>query len=166
MRELDVRTLPPPAKHNTVHRYLAELHVGDILRIVNGHDPRPLRYVLDSDHPGGFTWTYVESGPHIWRVDILKTADFETAHELELLADTQALSVSTIEVKAGTVAEVGKLGGTAALIFCDGEGDVEISARTHRVSAGAVEVICPGELCRITPRTDLHAYVIIAKDWH
>lgn len=166
MRELDVRILPPPAKHSTIHRQLAELHIGDTLRIINDHDPRPLRYELESDHPGRFTWTYVESGPRTWRVDIVKTAEFETAHKLDLLADTQALSVSTIDVKAGTPTDIGELGGTAALIVRDGEGDVEISGRTHRVSAGTVEMICPGESCLITPRTDLHAYVAIAKEWH
>lgn len=165
MRELDVRILPRPAKHSTIHRQLAELHIGDTLRIINDHDPRPLRHELESDHPGRFTWTYLESGPRTWRVDILKIAEFETAHKLDLLADTQALSVSMIEVKAGAQTDIGKLGGTSALIFCDGQGEVEIAGCTHSVSSGAVEVICPGESCRIIPLTDLHAYVAIAKEW-
>ena len=70
MLELDVRVLPPPKKHVTIHEKLKQLKPGEALRITNDHDPRPLRYPLDAEHPGTFEWTYKAQGPEIWRVQI------------------------------------------------------------------------------------------------
>lgn len=74
MKSLDVRTLPPRTRHSTIHEMLAEMPPGDILRITNDHDPRPLRLELEHDRPGAFDWAYVESGPEIWQVDIRRVA--------------------------------------------------------------------------------------------
>jgi hypothetical protein len=46
MLELDVRVLPPPKKHVTIHEKLKQLEPGEALRITNDHDPRPLRFEL------------------------------------------------------------------------------------------------------------------------
>ncbi|HET6895798.1 MAG TPA: DUF2249 domain-containing protein [Candidatus Baltobacteraceae bacterium] len=73
MIELDVRVIPPPQKHATIHEKLDQLAPGEALRITNDHDPRPLRYELEHDHPGSFAFDYVESGPEKWLVDIVKT---------------------------------------------------------------------------------------------
>lgn len=72
MIELDVRIIPPPQKHVTIHEKLDQLAAGEALRITNDHDPRPLRYELEHDHPGSFAFDYVESGPEKWLVDIVK----------------------------------------------------------------------------------------------
>lgn len=72
-RELDVRIIPPREKHPTIHARVNELGVGETLTILNDHDPRPLRFELDGDYPGKFGWTYVESGPETWRVEITRT---------------------------------------------------------------------------------------------
>ena len=68
--ELDVRTIPPARKHPTIHARLEELAPGEMLTLLNDHDPRPLRFELEHDHPGAFTFEYAESGPEIWRVNI------------------------------------------------------------------------------------------------
>lgn len=68
--ELDVRIIPPREKHPTIHARLHELAVGDVMTIVNDHDPRPLRFELEADHPNCFGWEYVEAGPETWRVEI------------------------------------------------------------------------------------------------
>lgn len=70
INELDVRVIPPREKHPTIHSRLHELAVGESLTIVNDHDPRPLRFELEADHPGQFGWEYLESGPETWRVEI------------------------------------------------------------------------------------------------
>ncbi|HVA36484.1 MAG TPA: DUF2249 domain-containing protein [Candidatus Dormibacteraeota bacterium] len=75
MIELDVRPLPPGRKHTTIFETFEGLQRGETLRIVNDHDPRPLRFELDHDYPQTFEWTYAQRGPEIWLVDITKTAE-------------------------------------------------------------------------------------------
>jgi uncharacterized protein (DUF2249 family) len=72
MQELDVRPIPPRDKHPTIHRLLDSLPNGDTLRLINDHDPRPLRFELEADYPAAFAWEYLERGPEVWRVDIRK----------------------------------------------------------------------------------------------
>jgi uncharacterized protein (DUF2249 family) len=79
MQELDVRPIPPRDKHRTIHRLLDALPTGGTLRLINDHDPRPLRFELDADHPGHYGWEYIEQGPEIWRVDIRRLAVGEMA---------------------------------------------------------------------------------------
>lgn len=73
MIELDVRTLAPGRKHTTIFETFEALAQGETLRIVNDHDPRPLRFELDHDYPNTFSWEYAQRGPEIWLVDITKT---------------------------------------------------------------------------------------------
>lgn len=74
MSELDVRRLPAREKHPTILRLLDELPVGGALRIVNDHDPLPLRALVQRLALDAFGWEYVEQGPDVWRVDIRKNA--------------------------------------------------------------------------------------------
>ena len=72
MDELDVTKLAPKDKHPTIHQRMAELLDGETLRIYNDHDPRPLKFEIEADFPGTYSWNYVDSGPDVWRVDIRK----------------------------------------------------------------------------------------------
>ncbi|MFV0308189.1 MAG: DUF2249 domain-containing protein [Desertimonas sp.] len=72
--ELDVRPMPPAQRHTTIFARLGELTAGDTLRLVNDHDPKPLRYQLDAEHPGEFRWSPAETGPERWVVDITSRA--------------------------------------------------------------------------------------------
>lgn len=74
MQTLDVRPMPPRARHETIFGRLDELPTGGTLRLVNDHDPAPLRYQLDATRPGQFRWEYVEQGPEEWAVDITNRA--------------------------------------------------------------------------------------------
>jgi uncharacterized protein (DUF2249 family) len=74
MQTLDVRPLAPRARHETIFERLDTLAVGERLRLVNDHDPAPLRYQLDATRPGQFRWEYVEAGPEEWAIDITSTA--------------------------------------------------------------------------------------------
>lgn len=74
MHTLDVRPMPPRERHQTIFGQLDELSVGETLRLVNDHDPAPLRYQLEATRPGHFAWEYVESGPEQWAIDITSRA--------------------------------------------------------------------------------------------
>jgi uncharacterized protein (DUF2249 family) len=70
MQTLDVREMPPKDRHPTIFGHLDALAPGEVFRLVNDHDPAPLRYQLAATRPDQFVWTYVESGPEQWVVDI------------------------------------------------------------------------------------------------
>ena len=74
MDTLDVREMPPRIRHETIFERVDQLATGETMRLVNDHDPLPLRYQLDATRPGQFRWTYVEDGPETWAVDITSVA--------------------------------------------------------------------------------------------
>lgn len=74
MPTLDVRPMPPRVRHETIFEQLDSLGTGDTLRLVNDHDPVPLRHQLEVTRPLQFVWTDVEDGPETWAVDITNRA--------------------------------------------------------------------------------------------
>jgi uncharacterized protein (DUF2249 family) len=68
--ELDVRSLVPAQRHQTIFRLVDQLAPGAAFILVNDHDPKPLRYQLEAEYPQQFSWTYMEKGPDVWRVEI------------------------------------------------------------------------------------------------
>jgi uncharacterized protein (DUF2249 family) len=68
--ELDVRALVHGRRHDAIFIAYHALRPGAGFILVNDHDPQPLRYQFEAQHPGEFTWDYVESGPEVWRVRI------------------------------------------------------------------------------------------------
>ena len=85
MEELDVTRLAPKDKHPTIHQRLAQLLDGETLRIYNDHDPRPLKFEIEADFPGVYSWNYIDRGPDVWRVDIGKRS--ATRNEDERVPD-------------------------------------------------------------------------------
>lgn len=70
---LDVRRLIPAERHRLIFKTWDELEPGKSFVLVNDHDPKPLYYQFDAEHPGQFAWDYLESGPETWRVRIAKS---------------------------------------------------------------------------------------------
>lgn len=70
VNEVDVRALVPMKRHETIFRLVNELAPGASFVIVNDHDPKPLYYQLEAEYPQQFSWTYLEKGPLVWRVEI------------------------------------------------------------------------------------------------
>lgn len=68
--ELDVRPLAHTARHERIFAAFTELPADTAFVLVNDHDPRPLHDQFAAEHPGGFSWRYLESGPRAWRVRI------------------------------------------------------------------------------------------------
>lgn len=48
------------------------LKSGEIMELINDHDPKPLYYQFSAEFTGTFQWNYVEEGPEKWRVIITK----------------------------------------------------------------------------------------------
>jgi uncharacterized protein (DUF2249 family) len=68
--EVDVRTLVPMQWHQKIFELVDQLAPGGKFVLVNDHDPKPLYYQLEAEHPQQFSWTYLERGPEVWRVEI------------------------------------------------------------------------------------------------
>ena len=73
--EIDVRSLVPRQRHATIFDLVGRLEPGNSFVLINDHDPKPLYYQLEAEHPGSFSWTYLERGPEAWRVEIGRVAD-------------------------------------------------------------------------------------------
>ncbi len=71
---LDVRELLPRERHPLIFARLDALQVGETLRLVNDHDPKPLRYQLMAERPDMFAWEPEEQGPEQWVIRIRKIA--------------------------------------------------------------------------------------------
>lgn len=72
---LDVRPEPPVRRHSLIFDRFGALEPGAGFELVNDHDPKPLYYQLSAEHPGAFTWDYLEAGPEVWRVRIGRPAN-------------------------------------------------------------------------------------------
>ena len=68
--DLDVHDLPPAQRHARILDAYHTLLPGRGFVLVNDHDPKPLRYQLEAEHAGQFTWDYLEAGPVTWQVRI------------------------------------------------------------------------------------------------
>ena len=73
-QQLDVRSLPPPQRHALIFETCGRLAAGDAVILVNDHDPKPLYYQFQAEHPGRYGWEYVEEGPQVWKVRISRKA--------------------------------------------------------------------------------------------
>jgi len=71
---IDVRPIEPRDKHTRIFALVDDLSAGETLTIINDHDPVPLKYQLEAEHPGQFTFNYVENGPTQWILEITKGA--------------------------------------------------------------------------------------------
>lgn len=71
---LDVRELPPYERHGKIFEVWEQIGVGDVLELVNDHDPRPLHYQFMMERDGEFTWHSEERGPREWVAHIQKVA--------------------------------------------------------------------------------------------
>ena len=71
---VDVRALPPPQRHQKIFQLVDALAPGGAFVLVNDHDPKPLYYQLEAEHPRQFSWTYLQRGPDVWQVKIGRLA--------------------------------------------------------------------------------------------
>jgi uncharacterized protein (DUF2249 family) len=70
IHELDVRALAPSSRHSEIFGTFEALKTGEGFVLVNDHDPKPLLYQFQAEHPGRFEWSVLEAGPQRFRIEI------------------------------------------------------------------------------------------------
>lgn len=69
---MDVRAMPPRERHPAIFSAFDRLRPGQILRLVNDHDPKPLYYQFQAERPGQMEWLPQQEGPTEWVIHIRK----------------------------------------------------------------------------------------------
>ena len=70
----DLRQIAPPARHSLIVNGFSALLPGQTLELINDHDPKALNAQFEVESPGLYSWSYLEKGPEVWRVQIGKSA--------------------------------------------------------------------------------------------
>lgn len=72
--ELDLRAVPHAKRHPLVFTTFDALGVGESFELVNDHDPIPLYRQMDAMRPGQAVWSYLDRGPELFRIRVLRIA--------------------------------------------------------------------------------------------
>ena len=83
--ELDVRHLPPPQRHSEIHSTFNALKPDEAFVLINDHDPKPLLYQFQIEHPGDFEWSLLEAGPERFRIEIRRRTGEKSRNVTEYL---------------------------------------------------------------------------------
>lgn len=67
---IDLRPMLARERHALIFRELDRLEVGDALRFINDHDPKPLYYQLQAERPGAFAWDSQPISDDEWDVQV------------------------------------------------------------------------------------------------
>lgn len=67
-RVIDARELNPRIRHTVIMQLCEHLDRDSSLQLIADHRPEPLRLQLEAKHGARYVWTYLETGPDIWRV--------------------------------------------------------------------------------------------------
>lgn len=70
--DLDLRPMPPFERHEKIFDVWNSLNSGQVLKITNDHDPKPLHYQFEAEQKGKYEWEYEQKGPKDWVVKIKK----------------------------------------------------------------------------------------------
>lgn len=71
---LDVRQMPPWERHPSIFQAFEDIEVGDTLKLVNDHEPKPLYYQFMAEMPERVAWESTQLGPREWVALIKKVA--------------------------------------------------------------------------------------------
>ncbi len=70
---LYLRPLPAYERHEMIFQVWNSLAPGETMKIINDHDPKPLRHLFEAEQSGKFEWDYEKEGPVDWIVNIKRT---------------------------------------------------------------------------------------------
>lgn len=72
VNEFDVRPFPPSERHEMFYKAFADIKPGEAFEFINDHDPKPLYYQMEAESKQPFRWEYLEEGPEVWKVRVIK----------------------------------------------------------------------------------------------
>lgn len=72
LSELDTRVIPHAIRHATIFGALEGLTTGRGILLVANHNPLPLLAQLEQRAAGKFTVDYVENGPDLWKLSMVR----------------------------------------------------------------------------------------------
>ncbi|AIY02049.1 hypothetical protein ART_2450 [Arthrobacter sp. PAMC 25486] len=72
LSELDTRVIPHAIRHATIFGALEGLNTGKGILLIANHNPLPLLAQLDQRSPGKFAVAYVEDGPELWKLSMVR----------------------------------------------------------------------------------------------
>lgn len=75
VNEFDIRPYPPTQRHEMFYKAFADIRPGEAFEFTNDHDPRPLYYQMEAESKEPFRWEYLEKGPDVWKVRVVKLKD-------------------------------------------------------------------------------------------
>jgi len=75
----DVREIPQPERHPTIHHRYGMLPEGGTMELIAPHEPQPLHQEFRKQYGDAFTWEVVESEPGRCRVQITKSTSADSA---------------------------------------------------------------------------------------
>ena len=70
--QVDTRALEARNRRDLVFSKFDQLSGDMTMELVNDQDPLTLRSQFELEKPNLFSWTYLESGPDVWRVAVTK----------------------------------------------------------------------------------------------
>lgn len=130
-RELDVRTIPTWQRHPKILAAFDDLEVGDELRIISDHEPRPLRGEMEHTRAGLYVWLQHMLGNDQWEVtlrrvpaprpesvrDFLKHCPLFADAPAGALGDMEAAATDKVLAHNETIAEQGADWGGFGLVW-------------------------------------------------
>ncbi|HQE12816.1 MAG TPA: DUF2249 domain-containing protein [Flavipsychrobacter sp.] len=72
VNELDIRPYTPTIRHEMFYEAFNEIKSGEAFVFINDHDPKPLYYQMEAESKEPFKWEYLEKGPELWKVRVIK----------------------------------------------------------------------------------------------
>lgn len=73
VNEMDIRSYEPTQRHEMFYKAFADIRPGEAFEFTNDHDPKPLYYQMEAESKEPFRWEYLEKGPEVWKVRVIKT---------------------------------------------------------------------------------------------
>lgn len=75
---IDVRPIAREERHPLIFSKLETLAPGEMLVVVNNHNPIPLRKQVADNYPGQYKSEYLEEGPTLYRLAFTRLAESNT----------------------------------------------------------------------------------------
>ena len=75
VNEMDLRPFPPAQRHDLFYKAFADITPGEAFEFLNDHDPKPLYYQMEAESKEPFRWEYLQEGPEVWKVRVVKTKE-------------------------------------------------------------------------------------------